>query len=85
MQAEGLSLERTLVNMEPVDLYDQDLWPGVTCLIVSEMAKRSWALFKLYLNNVSLELGRSSNLDDMKVEQPTLFDDEVEVFIVKKC
>ncbi len=66
--------------MEPMDLYDQDLWPGVTCLIVSEMAKRSWIMFKVYLSNVSLELGKSSNYYDIKIDLPTLFDDEVKCY-----
>ena len=47
--------------MDPRDLYDTDLWPGMTKLIVCEMAKRSWAMFRLYLSKVALELGRSSN------------------------
>jgi hypothetical protein len=63
-----------------MELYNQDLWPGVTCLMVSEMAKRSWTMFKLYLSNVSLELGRSSNYTDMKIDLPTLFDDEVQCY-----
>ena len=66
--------------MEPINLYNQDLWPGVTCSIISEMAKRSWTMFKLYLSNVSLELGRSSNYDDIKIDLPTLFDDEVHCY-----
>jgi hypothetical protein len=63
--------------MDPTNLYDTDLWPGVTNLIVSEMAKRSWAMFKLYLSKVALELGRSSNFDAMEIQAPTLVDDEV--------
>jgi hypothetical protein len=63
--------------MESMQLYDQDLWPGVSNLVLSEMAKRSWSMFKLCLSNVALELGRSSNFDSMEVGRPTLIDDEV--------
>ena len=64
--------------MDPMDLYDQDLWPGVTNLIVSEMAKRAYTMFKLYLSNVALELGRSPNFDDsMNVGSPAEIDDDV--------
>ena len=64
--------------MNPEGLYDTDLWPGVTKLIISEMAKRSWTMFRLYLSKVALELGRSSNFDKMEIAAPTLVDDEVE-------
>lgn len=66
--------------MEPASLYNQDLWPGVTCFIISEMVKRSWTMFKLYLSNISLEIGRSSNYDDIEIDLPTLFDDEVHCY-----
>lgn len=70
-------MARKLKEMSPMDLYDPDLWPGVTTLIVSEMAKRSWTMFKLYLSSVALELGRSSNFVTMDIAVPTLVDDEV--------
>jgi hypothetical protein len=76
-QAIALDLARFLNEMDPTNLYDTDLWPGVTNLIVSEMAKRSWTMFKLYLSKAALELGRSSNFDTMEIQVPTLVDDEV--------
>lgn len=76
-QAIALDLGRALNDMDPINLYDPDLWPGVTTLIVSEMAKRSWTMFKLYLSKVALELGRTSNFDTMEIQAPTLVDDEV--------
>jgi hypothetical protein len=77
-QALGINLSRALDDMDPMELYDQDLWPGVTNLIVSEMAKRAYTMFKLYLSNVALELGRSPNFDDsMNVGSPAEIDDDV--------
>jgi hypothetical protein len=37
-------------------------------------------MFKLYLSNISLEIGRSSNYDDIEIDLPTLFDDEVHCY-----
>ena len=76
-QAIALDLTRYLNEMDPTKLYDTDLWPGVTTLIISEMAKRSWTMFKLYLSKVALELGRSSNFDTLEIQAPTSVDDEV--------
>ena len=66
-----------LAGMDPVEKYNPDIWPGVGNLIVSEMAKRAWSMFKLYLSSVALEIGRHSNFDNMDVEKPALVDDEV--------
>lgn len=76
-QAIALNFARKLEEKEPTDLYDQDLWPGVTNLVIYEMAKRSWSLFKLYLSSVALELGRSANFDSLDIERPILVDDDV--------
>jgi len=76
-----LNLSRAFEEKEPTALYDQDLWPGVTNLVVYEMAKRSWSMFKLYLSNVALELGRSANFEPLEIERPTLVDDDVSVEI----
>ena len=76
-QAIALNLGRMFDERGPMEIYDQDLWPGVTTVVVSEMAKRAWSMFRLYLGNVALELGRPSNLEPMDVERPTPVDDEV--------
>jgi hypothetical protein len=76
-QAIALNFARKLEEKDPTELYDQDLWPGVTNLVIYEMAKRSWSLFKLYLSSVALELGRSANFDSVEIERPTLVDDDV--------
>ena len=76
-QALALDLPRRLDDMDPMELCDQDLWPGVTNLILSEIAKRSWSVFKLCLSNVALELGLSPNFNSMEVGRPMLIDDEV--------
>jgi len=81
----GINLQRALDDMDPTELYDQDLWPGVTNLIVSEMAKRAYTMFKLYLSNVALELGRSPNFDDsMNVGSPAEIDDEVSIPLIDR-
>ena len=67
-------------HKEMYDPYDQDLWPGVSVMVIYEMAKRSWAMFKVYLSNVAMELGRHTNFDDMQIELPRPVDDEVPLF-----
>jgi len=57
--------------------YDSDLWPGVSVLVVFEIAKRSWCMFKMYLSNVAADFGWHSNFVNMHVEEPTPVDDEV--------
>ena len=76
-QAVALNLRQALNKRNPEELYDQDLWPGVTQLVVSEMAKRSWSMFRVYLSNVAMELGRRSNFYEMDIPSPKLVDDEV--------
>jgi hypothetical protein len=76
-QAVALNLRQALNKRNPEEFYDQDLWPGVTQLVVSEMAKRSWSMFRVYLSNVAMELGRRSNFYEMDIPSPKLVDDEV--------
>ena len=76
-----MHLPKKLGNMRPTDLYDMDLWPSVTNLIVSEMVKRSWVLFKVYLSNIVFDSGVSPNFDDnIQIDAPAEFDDEVSAF-----
>lgn len=64
--------------MKLSNLHDMDLWPGVTNLIVSEMVKRSWVLFKIYLSNIVLDSGLSVSFDEnIDIAPPLEFDDEV--------
>jgi hypothetical protein len=73
-----MSLTNKLGNMHLAGLYDPDLWPGVTNLIISEMVKRTWLLFKIHLSNIALDSGLSPNLDEsIQIGQPAEFDDEV--------
>jgi hypothetical protein len=65
--------------------YNSDMWPGVTNLVVSEMAKRSWSIFKVYLSNVAMELGRCTSFDDIRILPPTVVDDEVSLFQLSCC
>jgi hypothetical protein len=50
-------------------------------MVISEMVKRSWSIFKVYLSNVAMELGRHTNFDDTEVELPRLVDDDVMPFM----
>ena len=76
-----MHLPKKLGNMRPTDLYDMDLWPSVTNLIVSEMVKRSWVLFKVYLSNIAFDSGVSPNFDNtIQIDPPAEFDDEVRSF-----
>ena len=72
-----MDLGRKLALIDPAEMYDHELWPGVTNLLLQQMAKRAWSMFKLYLSNVALELGTRSNLSSMEVDLPALVDDEV--------
>jgi hypothetical protein len=73
-----MSLTNKLGNMHLAGLYNTDLWPGVTNLIISEMVKRTWLLFKIHLSNIALDSGLSANLDGtIQIGQPAEFDDEV--------
>ena len=76
-QAVALDLRQVLNDGNLEEFYEPDLWPGVTRLVVHEMAKRSWSMFRVYLGNVAMELGRQSNFYDMEILPPTLVDDEV--------
>jgi hypothetical protein len=60
--------------------YNQDIWPGVTKLVVSEMVKRSWSMFKVYLSHISMELGRPTAFTILEISLPTVVDDEVCLF-----
>jgi hypothetical protein len=71
---------RRLSGQDYTDLsafYNPDMWPGVTNLVVTEMVKRSWSMFKVYLSNVAMELGRCTGFDDILIPAPTVVDDEV--------
>lgn len=76
-QAVALDLRRVLEERNAEEFYEPDLWPGVTRLVVYEMAMRSWSMFRVYLSNVAMELGRRANFYDMEIPPPTLIDDEV--------
>jgi hypothetical protein len=81
-----MNLTNKLDNMHRAGLYDTDLWPGVTNLIISEMVKRSWLLFKIHLSKIALDSGLSANFDEtIQIGQPAEFDDEVHSFQVEKC
>jgi len=58
-------------------IYDPELWPNVSNLVVWEMVKRAWSLFKIYFNYVCLVLGRRANFYDLEVDRPTRVDDTV--------
>ena len=76
---------RRLFGQERTDLsafYNPDMWPGVTNLVVTEMAKRSWSMFKVYLSNVAMELGRCTDFDNILIPSPTVVDDEVSLFLL---
>jgi len=77
VQALALNVGRMFDDKEWFDCYDGDVWPGVSCMVISEIVKRSWSIFKIYLSNVAMELGRRTNFDRMGVELPRLVDDEV--------
>ena len=76
-QAVALNLRRVLEEKNDDELYESDLWPGVTRLVVYEMAKRSWSMFRVYLSNVAMELGRRPNFYHMEIPPPVMVDDEV--------
>jgi hypothetical protein len=80
-QAQAIALNpKTLFNEEDTDLsafHNQDIWPGVTKLVVSEMVKRSWSMFKVYLSHVAMELGRPTAFSGIEISLPTVVDDEV--------
>ena len=82
-QAVALNLKRLLDQKNPEALYESDLWPGVTRLVVYEMAKRSWSMFRVYLSNVAMDLGIRSNFYDMKIPPPVMIDDEVWISTAK--
>lgn len=72
-----------MFNEEDTELsafYNQDIWPGVTNLVVSEMVKRSWTMFKVYLSHVAMELGRPTTFTVVDISPPTVVDDEVCLF-----
>jgi len=62
---------------DPRLVHDPEVWPQTSNLIMFEMAKRSWVLFKVYLINAFLALGRRSSWYELAVERPKPVDDEV--------
>jgi len=63
--------------MDPGLTYDPQLWPKVSNLIIFEMAKRSWALFQVYVNNVCVTLGRRARFYKLDLDPPKPVDDQV--------
>jgi hypothetical protein len=58
-------------------LYKPELWPQVSQLLIFEMAKRAWSVYKLYVTNVFLALDRRPRFPPMQVDPPKPVDDEV--------
>ena len=80
-QAISLNLALYMDGKDPRLVHDPELWPQTSNLIMFEMAKRAWALFKVYLINVFLALGRRSSWYEVAVESPKPVDDEVPISI----
>jgi hypothetical protein len=76
-QAISLNLALYMVGKDPRLVHDPELWPQTSNLIIFEMAKRAWSLFKIYVVNVFLALGRRSSCYELGVESPRPVDDEV--------
>ena len=77
-QAIALNLSLYARGKDPGIVYDPELWPHVSNLIIFEMSKRAWSLFKVYLNTTCLDLGRRANLCDLEVDGPKPVDDTVQ-------
>lgn len=78
-QAISLNLALYMDGREPRLVHDPELWPRTSNLIIFEMAKRAWSLFKVYVVNAFLALGRRSSYYELGVESPKSVDDEVYV------
>ena len=59
------------------EVYDAELWGQVPNLIILEIVKRAWSVFKIYLGNVYLDLGRRPDYYDLEMERPKPVDDAV--------
>lgn len=77
-QAIALNLSLYSEGRDPGVAYDPELWPEVSNLVIFEMAKRAWSLFKVYTNNVCLELGRRAPFYELEVRKPKPVDDTVD-------
>jgi hypothetical protein len=80
-QAISLNLALYMDEKDPRLVHDPELWPQTSNLIMFEMAKRAWSLFKVYLINAFLALGRRSSWYELAVDTPKPVDDEVQVSI----
>ena len=58
-------------------VYKPELWPHTSSLIIFEMSKRAWSLYKLYVTNVFLTLDRHPCFPNLRVELPKPVDDQV--------
>jgi len=74
-QAVAVNLSRWSEKHEAGMIYDLELWPEVSNLIMFEMAKRAWSVFKSYSNNLCLELARRPHFQDIEVERPKPVED----------
>jgi len=59
------------------EVYDAELWGQVPNLIILEIVKRAWSVFKIYLGNVYLDLGRRPDYYDLEMDRPKPVDDAV--------
>jgi hypothetical protein len=64
---------------DPGLVHDPELWPQASNLIIFEMAKRTYSLFKVFSVNLFLALGRRSSCYELGVESPRSVDDEVPI------
>ena len=76
-QAITLNLGLYMDEKDPRLVHDPELWPQTSNLVMFEMAKRAFSLFKVYLINAFLALGRRSSCYELSVEAPKPVDDEV--------
>ena len=65
----------------PGALYEPELWPQVSYLVISEMAKRAWSLYFSYDVTVILGLGLDPLFLKLQVEPPRPVDDQVSLFM----
>ena len=73
----AIGLSRWIAGKEPGMFYDPELWPEVSNLVIFEMAKRAWSVFKIYFTNLSLELGDRPYFLDIDVGRPKPVEDIV--------
>jgi hypothetical protein len=59
------------------EVYDAELWGQVPNLIILEIVKRAWSVFKIYLGNIYLDLGRRPDYYDLEMDRPKPVDDAV--------